>query len=271
MTRVGFIGLGIMGTPMAGHLVAGGHEVYLHSRSGVPNALTEAGGVACRSGREVAERADVIIDFRQYAGKTIYLENRLDQPNGQGGPTGSVVGGGQGFLLLKIIVDGPSVADNSVDPPTLRSFDFDQTRDGQWTVNGSCSIATLSASRSNRTTSSNGASTADSDGHIPFTSTSRSSRSRGRAGAVRKRQRRPQQLLALIEPVLLERLQQQQQRDPRRPRHAAAVRHRRQRRHELEAVITANLPARPADHQSRRRVLLLADHQAAGRHAAEAA
>ena len=100
----------------------------------------------------VAERADVIIDFRQYAGKTVYLENRLDQPNGQGGPTGSVVGGGQGFLMLKIIVDGPSVADNSVDPATLpsyyalpsvsasplatRSFDFDQTRDGQWTING---------------------------------------------------------------------------------------------------------------------------------------
>jgi FtsP/CotA-like multicopper oxidase with cupredoxin domain len=100
----------------------------------------------------VAERADVIIDFRQYAGKTIYLENRLDQPNGQGGPTGSVVSGGQGFLMLKITVDGPSVIDNSVDPATLptyyalpsvsasplvtRSFDFDQTRDGQWTVNG---------------------------------------------------------------------------------------------------------------------------------------
>jgi len=100
----------------------------------------------------VAERADVIIDFAQYAGKTIYLENRLDQPNGQGGPTGGVVAGGQGFLMLKIIVDGPAVADNSVNPATLpayyalpsvsgsplvtRSFDFDQTRDGQWTVNG---------------------------------------------------------------------------------------------------------------------------------------
>ena len=100
----------------------------------------------------VAERADVIIDFSQYAGKTIYLENRLDQPNGQGGPTGSVLAGGQGFLMLKIIVDGPAVADNSVNPAALpsyyalpsvsgspmvtRSFNFDQTRDGQWTVNG---------------------------------------------------------------------------------------------------------------------------------------
>jgi FtsP/CotA-like multicopper oxidase with cupredoxin domain len=100
----------------------------------------------------VAERADVIVDFTGKAGKTLYLENRLNQPNGQGGPSGGVVAPGQGFLMLKIIVDGPAVADQSVDPSTLpsyyalpdvggtplvsRTFDFDQSRDGQWTVNG---------------------------------------------------------------------------------------------------------------------------------------
>src|ERR671938_140412 len=59
--KVGFIGLGIMGRPMAGHLIKGGHELFLHSRSGAPADLLDAGGVACRSGREVAERADVVI------------------------------------------------------------------------------------------------------------------------------------------------------------------------------------------------------------------
>ena len=34
--NVGFIGLGIMGRPMAEHLAAGGHSLFLHSRSGVP-------------------------------------------------------------------------------------------------------------------------------------------------------------------------------------------------------------------------------------------
>jgi len=115
----------------------------------------------------VAERADVIIDFSQYAGKTMYLENRLDQPNGQGGPSGSVVAGGQGFLMLKIVVDGPAVADESVNPATLpayyalpsvaspvvtRSFDFDQTRDGQWTVNGrlfNCNTARFKVQQNN--------------------------------------------------------------------------------------------------------------------------
>lgn len=61
MSNVGFIGLGIMGKPMAGHLIAAGHEVFLHSRSGVPAALTEVGGTACASPQEVAEQAEIII------------------------------------------------------------------------------------------------------------------------------------------------------------------------------------------------------------------
>jgi 2-hydroxy-3-oxopropionate reductase len=61
MSKVGFIGLGIMGQPMASHLVKGGHEVFLHSRSGVPEELARAGGRACGSPREVAEAADVVI------------------------------------------------------------------------------------------------------------------------------------------------------------------------------------------------------------------
>jgi 2-hydroxy-3-oxopropionate reductase len=60
MSKLGFIGLGIMGTPMAGHLVAAGHEVYLHTRGEIPAQLVEAGGIACDSGRDVATRADII-------------------------------------------------------------------------------------------------------------------------------------------------------------------------------------------------------------------
>ena len=59
--NVGFIGLGIMGRPMAGHLLRGGHDLYLHSRSGVPDELLRAGGTACDAPREVAERAEVVI------------------------------------------------------------------------------------------------------------------------------------------------------------------------------------------------------------------
>jgi len=61
MSNIGFIGLGIMGTPMAGHLIKGGHTLFLHSRSGVPAALLEAGGRACACAQEVARNADVVI------------------------------------------------------------------------------------------------------------------------------------------------------------------------------------------------------------------
>ncbi len=59
--KVGFIGLGIMGRPMAGHLIKGGHEVHLMSRSGVPQDLVDAGGIPHRTPKEVAEAAEVVI------------------------------------------------------------------------------------------------------------------------------------------------------------------------------------------------------------------
>jgi len=61
MSNIGFIGLGIMGKPMAANLIKGGHTLLLHSRSGVPQELTAAGGKACASAKEVAQKADIII------------------------------------------------------------------------------------------------------------------------------------------------------------------------------------------------------------------
>jgi len=58
--KLGFIGLGIMGAPMAGHLLAAGHELFAQSRSGVPQALIDAGAQACKTAREVAQAADII-------------------------------------------------------------------------------------------------------------------------------------------------------------------------------------------------------------------
>ncbi|MES2912829.1 MAG: 2-hydroxy-3-oxopropionate reductase [Pseudomonadota bacterium] len=60
MSKLGFIGLGIMGAPMAAHLVKAGHEVFLTTRSKVPADLLTGKAVACKSAREVAEKADII-------------------------------------------------------------------------------------------------------------------------------------------------------------------------------------------------------------------
>ncbi len=60
LPTLGFIGLGIMGAPMAGHLIAAGYTVHLQTRSKIPEALTQAGGKPCTTAAEVAQRADVI-------------------------------------------------------------------------------------------------------------------------------------------------------------------------------------------------------------------
>ena len=61
MANIGFVGLGIMGKPMALNLLKGDHTLFLYTRRGVPPELTAAGGVACANAREVAQKADVVI------------------------------------------------------------------------------------------------------------------------------------------------------------------------------------------------------------------
>lgn len=60
--RVAFIGLGIMGRSMAGHLLAAGHPLRVYNRS--PEgaaALVERGAIRCASPAEAAEGSDVVI------------------------------------------------------------------------------------------------------------------------------------------------------------------------------------------------------------------
>ena len=59
--KIGFIGLGVMGRPMAGHLIAAGHEVFLHRVKPASQELVDKGGQALASPREVAEAAEVVI------------------------------------------------------------------------------------------------------------------------------------------------------------------------------------------------------------------
>ena len=61
MAKLGFIGLGIMGKPMAGHLVKAGHEVSVSDLN--PSSireLTSKGASACKSNKEVAQKSETI-------------------------------------------------------------------------------------------------------------------------------------------------------------------------------------------------------------------
>jgi 2-hydroxy-3-oxopropionate reductase len=60
-TKIGFIGLGIMGRPMAGHLLDAGYELRLHDLVPPAKELLDKGGIVCSSSRQVAESSDIII------------------------------------------------------------------------------------------------------------------------------------------------------------------------------------------------------------------
>ena len=97
MSNIGFIGLGIMGKPMALNLIKGGHTLYLQSRSGVPQELTAAGGLACASAKEVTQKSDVVITMLP---DTPDVEKVLFGTNGVA----------EGLTRGKIVVDMSSIS-----------------------------------------------------------------------------------------------------------------------------------------------------------------
>jgi 2-hydroxy-3-oxopropionate reductase len=59
--KIGFIGLGIMGAPMAGHLIKAGHQLFVHTVGKLPTEISSSNATICTSSRGVAERADIVI------------------------------------------------------------------------------------------------------------------------------------------------------------------------------------------------------------------
>jgi 2-hydroxy-3-oxopropionate reductase len=58
--KIGFVGLGTMGTPMAGHLIAAGHQLFVNTIGKIPPSIADSTATQCVSVRGVAERADII-------------------------------------------------------------------------------------------------------------------------------------------------------------------------------------------------------------------
>ena len=102
--KIGFIGLGIMGSPMAGHLLHAGHTLYIHSRSKLPDELVEGGATVCANAQEVAKRADIVF---------LMLPDTPDVEKVLFGEQGVAVGLEKG----KTVVDC-----SSIDPIMTRSF-----------------------------------------------------------------------------------------------------------------------------------------------------
>ena len=100
MMKIGFIGLGIMGAPMAGHLRAAGHELFVHTRSQVPAPLLDAGAQRCADAAAVASAADIVF---------LMLPDTPDVERvlfGENGVAAGLAQGGAG----KLVVDMSSIA-----------------------------------------------------------------------------------------------------------------------------------------------------------------
>jgi 2-hydroxy-3-oxopropionate reductase len=97
MSKIGFVGLGIMGTPMAEHLIKAGNEVSLFSIPSIPQSLIDAGGKACASGKEVAKNADIVFIM---VPDTPHVASALFDANGIA----------EGLTAGKIVVDMSSIS-----------------------------------------------------------------------------------------------------------------------------------------------------------------
>ncbi|MDP9328060.1 MAG: NAD(P)-binding domain-containing protein, partial [Actinomycetota bacterium] len=103
--RVGFIGLGIMGKPMARHLLDAGFPLTVHSRSPGPvDGLVEAGAARAGSSSDVAASSDVVITM---------LPDTPDVEDVLFGPEGVAAGAAAGSLVIDM---------SSIDPIPTRAF-----------------------------------------------------------------------------------------------------------------------------------------------------
>src|SRR3979490_1765699 len=76
--KVGFVGLGIMGRPMAHNLRKGGHQLFVYGKRTVPSEIRE-GATVCDTLKAVAEQADVVIIM---VPDTPDVQNVLFSPDG---------------------------------------------------------------------------------------------------------------------------------------------------------------------------------------------
>ena len=93
--KIGFIGLGIMGTPMAQHLLNAQHDLYVRTRSQVPAVLSAA--TVCATNADVARAADIIF---------LMLPDTPDVQSVLFGPEGV----SEGLTAGKIVVDMSSIS-----------------------------------------------------------------------------------------------------------------------------------------------------------------
>ncbi len=101
--RVGFVGLGIMGRPMARNLMEAGHELVLYNRTRqkAEELAKEGGAGVAESPKEVAESSDVIVTM---------LPGPPEVEEVVAGGEGVLEGAGEGSLIMDMSTSSPVLA-----------------------------------------------------------------------------------------------------------------------------------------------------------------
>ena len=99
--KIGFIGLGIMGKPMAGHLIDAGYELVVHNRNrDAVDELVGKGAAEAHSGKEVAEQSNIVITM---------LPDSPDVESVALGEGGIIEGAHEGLIFVDMSTIAPSV------------------------------------------------------------------------------------------------------------------------------------------------------------------
>lgn len=118
MERIGFIGLGVMGKPMAHNLLNAGYSLVVHNRSRGPvDELAKAGASPASSPREVAEKSDVVITM---------LPDSPEVEEVVLGPDGVAEGVRSGMLYIDMSTIAPVVSrkvHDALQPKEVASLD----------------------------------------------------------------------------------------------------------------------------------------------------
>ena len=101
-TRIGWIGTGVMGSSMCGHLIAAGHRATVFNRTPAKaQSLVDRGATLAKSPREVAESSDVIFTIVGYPSDVRAVTF---------GPEGTLAGSSPGTILVDMTTSEPSLA-----------------------------------------------------------------------------------------------------------------------------------------------------------------
>ncbi|HEU4366984.1 MAG TPA: 2-hydroxy-3-oxopropionate reductase [Methylomirabilota bacterium] len=132
---IGFIGLGIMGRPMAKNLIKAGHPLVVHSRSRGPvDEVVKSGAAAAGSPKEVAAQCDVLIAM---------LPNSPDVEQVALGPDGIIEGARRGLIFVDMSTISPIVSQKvgkALEPKGVAMLDAPVSGGEKGAIDGALSI-----------------------------------------------------------------------------------------------------------------------------------